>query len=76
MSQHRTFLPMVGQAGCGSQTPPFWELERLIEQGLARPLALDVLAARRMAGRGITLPAEAAWTAWRVGVAATHRRYH
>lgn len=27
--------------------PQFWELEKLIQAGLARELALDVLAARR-----------------------------
>lgn len=39
---HTVFRPRLT-----GDTPPFWELEKLIGAGLAREMALDILAARR-----------------------------
>ncbi|KPF70752.1 hypothetical protein IP69_09600 [Bosea sp. AAP35] len=47
----QTRFPTEFQADGGSQTPPFWELERLIDQGFTRDLALDVLATRPLPAR-------------------------
>lgn len=49
VSQHRaaihiSFLPGRDKA----EMPPFWELEALIDQGLERDVALEVMAARRL----------------------------
>jgi hypothetical protein len=41
---HISFLP----GRCNAEMPPFWELEALIDQGLERDVALDVMAARRL----------------------------
>lgn len=47
MSQESASIHIQFRHPRSGETPPFWELERLISAGFARDLALDVLAARR-----------------------------
>jgi hypothetical protein len=47
VSQHRPALLVWLHSVSDAQQPPFWELERLIDCGIARDHALVRLAARR-----------------------------
>jgi hypothetical protein len=46
---HISFLP----GSFAAELPPFWELEALIDQGLALELALTIMAARRSQARPV-----------------------